>query len=79
VKRQVAGRDVVIVVEDTGPGIQEEKPVRIFDPMFSTSGLGKIQKGNITACYTVLFLETHLTPLLQIQYSAVLLNRQMDR
>ena len=37
---QVAGRDVLIVVEDTGPGIQEERMARIFDPMFSTSREG---------------------------------------
>ena len=41
---RVAGSDVLIAVEDTGPGIQEEKLTRIFDPMFSTSrdgcGLG---------------------------------------
>jgi two-component system sensor histidine kinase FlrB len=43
-KGQVAGCDVLIEVEDTGPGIQEERLARIFDPMFSTSrdgcGLG---------------------------------------
>jgi len=33
---QVAGSDLIIVVEDTGPGIQGEKLSRIFDPMFST-------------------------------------------
>ena len=37
---QVAGSDVLIVVEDTGPGIQEERLARIFDPMFSTSREG---------------------------------------
>ena len=37
---QVAGRDVLIAVEDTGPGIQEERLARIFDPMFSTSREG---------------------------------------
>jgi signal transduction histidine kinase len=37
---QVAGRDVVIEVEDTGPGIQDERLARIFDPMFSTSREG---------------------------------------
>ena len=37
---QVAGSDVLIVVEDTGPGIQEERMARIFDPMFSTSREG---------------------------------------
>jgi signal transduction histidine kinase len=40
----VAGRDLLLVVEDTGPGIPESKIARIFDPMFSTSrdgcGLG---------------------------------------
>jgi signal transduction histidine kinase len=39
-KGQVAGRDLVIVVEDTGPGIQEDRLARIFDPMFSTSREG---------------------------------------
>ena len=39
-KGQVAGCDVSIVVEDTGPGIQEEQLARIFDPMFSTSREG---------------------------------------
>ena len=43
-KGQVAGSDVLIEVEDSGPGIQEERMARIFDPMFSTSrdgcGLG---------------------------------------
>lgn len=41
---QVAGSDLIIGVEDTGPGIQEQKLTRIFDPMFSTNrdgcGLG---------------------------------------
>src|SRR5918911_5471750 len=37
---QVAGRDVLIGVEDSGPGIQEERMARIFDPMFSTSREG---------------------------------------
>jgi signal transduction histidine kinase len=37
---QVAGSDVLIAVEDTGPGIQEERMARIFDPMFSTSREG---------------------------------------
>ena len=35
---QVAGSDVLIAVEDTGPGIQEERKARIFDPMFSGNG-----------------------------------------
>jgi two-component system sensor histidine kinase FlrB len=43
-KGQVAGGDVLIEVEDSGPGIQDERMARIFDPMFSTSrdgcGLG---------------------------------------
>ncbi len=43
-KGRVAGSGVFIEVEDTGPGIQEERLARIFDPMFSTSrdgcGLG---------------------------------------
>ena len=33
---KVAGRDVVMSVEDTGPGIPDETRARIFDPMFST-------------------------------------------
>jgi signal transduction histidine kinase len=37
---RVAGCDVLIAVEDTGPGIQEERLARIFDPMFSTSREG---------------------------------------
>jgi signal transduction histidine kinase len=36
----VAGSDVLIAVEDSGPGIQEERMARIFDPMFSTSREG---------------------------------------
>jgi len=36
----VAGRDILIGVEDSGPGIQEERLARIFDPMFSTSREG---------------------------------------
>ena len=39
-KGQVAGSDVLIEVEDSGPGIQEERMARIFDPMFSTSRNG---------------------------------------
>ena len=39
-KGHVAGSDVLIEVEDTGPGIQEERMARIFDPMFSTSREG---------------------------------------
>jgi two-component system sensor histidine kinase FlrB len=37
---QVAGRDLLLEVEDTGPGIQQERMARIFDPMFSTSREG---------------------------------------
>ncbi len=37
---KVAGRETSIVVEDTGPGIQEERASRIFDPMFSTNRNG---------------------------------------
>jgi two-component system sensor histidine kinase FlrB len=33
---RVAGSDVVLEVEDTGPGIHDEALARIFDPMFST-------------------------------------------
>jgi len=39
-KGHVAGSDVLIEVEDTGTGIQEERLARIFDPMFSTSREG---------------------------------------
>jgi signal transduction histidine kinase len=39
-KGRVAGCDVLIGVEDTGPGIPEERMARIFDPMFSTSREG---------------------------------------
>jgi len=37
---RVAGCDVLIAVEDSGPGIQDERMARIFDPMFSTSREG---------------------------------------
>jgi nitrogen-specific signal transduction histidine kinase len=36
-KGQVAGRDMLIEVEDSRPGIQDERMARIFDPMFSSS------------------------------------------
>src|SRR5215468_1966569 len=43
-KGQVAGGDLIIEVEDTGPGIQQDRLARIFDPLFSASrdgsGLG---------------------------------------
>ena len=39
-KGRVAGCDILIEVEDTGSGIQEERLARIFDPMFSTSREG---------------------------------------
>jgi len=39
-KGHAAGSGVFIEVEDTGPGIQEERLARIFDPMFSTSREG---------------------------------------
>jgi two-component system sensor histidine kinase FlrB len=39
-KGRVAGSDVLIEVEDTGPGIQHDRVARIFDPMFSTSREG---------------------------------------
>ena len=34
---QVAGCDLLIVVEDTGPGIQDERVARLFDPTLSTT------------------------------------------
>jgi hypothetical protein len=37
---QVAGCDILIEVEDSGPRIQEEGMARIFDPMFFTSREG---------------------------------------
>lgn len=39
-KGRVAGSDLIIEVEDTGPGIHEDRIARIFDPMFSTSREG---------------------------------------
>jgi two-component system sensor histidine kinase FlrB len=43
-KARIAARDILIEVEDTGPGIHEDRVAHIFDPMFSTgregSGLG---------------------------------------
>jgi two-component system sensor histidine kinase FlrB len=43
-KGRVAGSDLIIEVEDTGPGIQQDRLARIFDPLFSASrdgsGLG---------------------------------------
>jgi signal transduction histidine kinase len=39
-KGQVAGCDILIEVEDTRPGLQDERMARIFDPMFSTSREG---------------------------------------
>src|SRR5438067_5436645 len=33
-KGRVAGRDLLIEVEDTGPGIQQDRVARIFDPLF---------------------------------------------
>jgi signal transduction histidine kinase len=39
-KGRVAGSDLLIEVEDTGPGIQKQQLSRIFDPMFSTSREG---------------------------------------
>jgi two-component system OmpR family sensor kinase len=41
-KGLVAGSDVFIEVEDSGPGIQEERLARIFDPMFSASREGSV-------------------------------------
>ena len=37
---RVAGGDLLIEVEDTGPGIQQDRLARIFDPMFSASREG---------------------------------------
>jgi signal transduction histidine kinase len=39
-KGRLAGSDVLIAVEDSGPGIKEDQMARIFDPMFSTSREG---------------------------------------
>ena len=39
-KGQVAGSDLIIEVEDSGPGIQQDRLARIFDPLFSTSREG---------------------------------------
>jgi two-component system, NtrC family, C4-dicarboxylate transport sensor histidine kinase DctB len=37
----VDGQDVVIGITDTGPGVPESLVSRIFDPFFSTKGVGK--------------------------------------
>ena len=37
---RVAGSDVFLEVEDTGPGIHDEELARIFDPMYSTQKQG---------------------------------------
>jgi two-component system sensor histidine kinase FlrB len=37
---RLAGSELLIEVEDTGPGIQPDRMARIFDPMFSTSREG---------------------------------------
>lgn len=39
-KGRVAGCDLLIEVEDTGPGIQEDRIARIFDPLFAASREG---------------------------------------
>ena len=37
----VEGSDVVIRISDTGPGVPEALVARVFDPFFSTKGVGK--------------------------------------
>ena len=37
----VDGQDVVIRIGDTGPGVPEALVARVFDPFFSTKGVGK--------------------------------------
>lgn len=37
----VDGQDVVIRISDTGPGVPEALVARVFDPFFSTKGVGK--------------------------------------
>jgi len=36
-----AGEDVIITVEDTGPGIQETEVINVFDPFYSTKDVGQ--------------------------------------
>ena len=40
VRHRVAERQIQIVVSDTGPGIATEIRGRIFDPYFTTTGVG---------------------------------------
>ncbi len=41
VKAFKEGKNAVLLVEDTGPGIEEELKTRIFEPFFTTKGVGK--------------------------------------
>ncbi|MFN3845830.1 MAG: ATP-binding protein [Paracoccaceae bacterium] len=38
---EAVGKDVVICISDSGPGVPEGLAARIFDPFFSTKGVGK--------------------------------------
>ncbi len=55
-RKVLAGRDphLEIEFEDTGPGIAEKHLSRIFEPFFSTKGVGKGTGLGLAICYSIL-------------------------
>ena len=45
-ERQVAGRDTLIEVEDSRPGIQDERMARIFDPILPRAAMFEIGRAS---------------------------------
>ena len=51
---ETAGSNVRIIVKDNGPGIPKEILPRIFNPFFTTKGVGKGTGLGLSLCYGII-------------------------
>jgi two-component system NtrC family sensor kinase len=54
IETKLDGAHVVVMVQDTGPGISSEIMPRIFEPFFTTKEIGKGTGLGLAVCYGIL-------------------------